>query len=326
MGHDVKLVQVGLSGDYYEILGVSKASSQDTIKRAYRKVASRYHPDLNPGDRQAEESFKKVNEAYAVLGDPRKRVQYDKYGARAFGNGGRPQDHADLSSLGDMLEGIFGEVFRNKKKQIGRDIEFHLDLSFEEAALGAEKEVTVRRPVHKSYAYKGNGAQRSKGGPSSVREELLSVRIPPGVLEGAVRTIRDKGEIGPDGAGDLHIHVHIAPHAIFERQGSDVHCSVPVRYAQAVLGCTLDVPTLHGPVQMRLPPGTESGKVFRLRAKGIPVFGGYGRGDQLVRIFVEVPEEITERQRALLTSLDTDFGTDSHPKRRDFLKKTRELG
>jgi molecular chaperone DnaJ len=157
------------------------------------------------------------------------------------------------------------------------------------------------------------------------KQQSLKVRIPPGVEDGAVRTISGMGEQLPVGTGDLHVHVHILPHPLFKREGADILCDVPVSFPQAALGANLDVPTLEGKVKMRLPPGTQSGRVFRLRGKGLPVFGGYGKGDELVKVIVEVPGELTDRQRSLLEELSREMGVDTHPQQQTFLDKLRGL-
>jgi molecular chaperone DnaJ len=153
----------------------------------------------------------------------------------------------------------------------------------------------------------------------------LRVKIPAGVEDGAVRTISGMGEQLPAGSGDLHVHVTVAPHPLFQREGADISCDVPVSFPQAALGANLDVPTLEGQVKMRLPPGTQSGRVFRLRGKGLPVFGGYGKGDELVKIVVEVPAVLTDRQRELLEELAREMGADTHPQQATFLDKLRGL-
>ena len=357
--------------DYYVILEVSRTASADEIKQAYRGLAMKYHPDRNPDDPAAEDSFKEASEAYAVLCDPGKRQQYDRYGHSAFENGGPGFEPGDFGAVSEILEGLFGEVFSGgrRKRRSARDLSYDLQISFVEAALGVEKQIDVKRPapcascegsgakpgtpVHKCNVCQGRGqvkyqrglfaaarpchacrgtgkkipnpCEACKGTGTQMRAESMSVKIPAGVKDGAVRTVRGAGEAGPDGNGDLHININVADHTLFERNGADILISVPISFPQAVLGASIDVPTLDGTVLMKVPPGTQSGKVFRLRGKGIPVYGGYGKGDQLVTVVVEVPQEISRRQRKLIHELAEEIGDVSHPQQASFIKKLRGL-
>lgn len=357
--------------DYYVILEVSRTASSDEIKQAYRVLAMKYHPDRNPDDPAAEDSFKEASEAYAVLSDPDKRSQYDRYGHAAFDGGGPGFDPSDFGAVSEILEGLFGEVFSagRRKRRGGRDLTYDLEISFVEAALGVDKNIEVNRPapcatcnasgakpgtpVHKCSVCQGRAQvkyQRGlfaaarpchacggtgtkiptpcvdcKGTGSKMRPESMSVKIPAGVQDGAVRTVRGAGEASPSGNGDLHINIKVADHALFEREGADILVSVPISFPQAVLGASIDVPTLEGKVVMKVPPGTQSGKVFRLRGKGIPVYGGYGKGDQLVTVAIEVPQHVSRRQRKLITELAEEIGDEAHPQQASFLNKLRAL-
>lgn len=362
--------------DYYEVLEVSRDATADDLKKAYRKCAMRYHPDKNPGDRHAEEMFKACTEAYSVLGDDEKRQRYDRVGHAGFTNaqGGPGFEQVDFSSVSDLFGGLFGEMFRSargprKSSRIGADIQVELEISFEEAALGAEKTISVTRNgacetcsgtgatpgtrVDVCSACNGAGEVRFQrgffastrpcsacsgsgkkiasacetchGSGTRVRTEQMSVKVPAGVAHGAVRTLRGSGERGVAGPGDLHVHVHVRPHPIFKREGADVLCTIPVSFPQVALGDQIDVPTLEGKVKMRLPNGTQSGKVFRLRGKGLPVFGGYGKGDQLVEVIVEIPEQLTEKQRAIVQELARELGNENQPQRQSFLEKLKKL-
>ena len=357
--------------DYYVILEVSRAASGDEIKQAYRALAMKYHPDRNPDDPAAEDCFKEASEAYAVLSDPDKRSQYDRHGHSAFEAGGPGFDGSDFGAVSEILEGLFGEVFSGgrRKKRSARDLNYDLEISFVEAALGTDKTIDVSRPapcescdgtgakpgtpVHKCnvcqgraqvkyqrglfaasrpcHACGGSGkkiptpCEACKGAGSQMRAESMSVKIPAGVQDGAVRTVRGAGEASASGNGDLHINIKVVDHALFEREGADILLSLPISFPQAVLGASIEVPTLDGTVVMKVPPGTQSGKIFRLRGKGIPVYGGYGKGDQLVTVVVEVPQEISRRQRKLITELAQEIGDEAHPQHASFLRKLRGL-
>ncbi|MEY4582772.1 MAG: hypothetical protein RL701_7475 [Pseudomonadota bacterium] len=359
--------------DYYELLGVERSASAEDLKRAYRQLAIKLHPDKNPDNRDAEEQFKRVSEAYAVLSDVDKRRRYDQLGHAAFdpARGGTAFDPADLGAIGQMLEGFLDDMFgrRGGSAREPKDLRYNLELTFEEAALGCERTIDYERhelchhcsgaraepgvgqpecPACRGrgevrfqrgffatsrpcVACEGTGVRKEarckacRGQGNTPRQQTLKVKIPPGVEDGAVRTISGMGEQLPSGTGDLHVHVKVLPHPLFRREGADILCDVPVSFPQAALGANLDVPTLEGKVKMRLPPGTQSGRVFRLRGKGMPVFGGYGKGDELVTIIVEVPEKLTPRQRELLQELAKEMGADTHPQQQGFLNKLRSL-
>jgi len=359
--------------DYYELLGVERSATAEDLKRAYRALAIKLHPDKNPDDHDAEEQFKIVSEAYAVLSDPDKRRRYDQFGHAAFdpARGGTGFDPADLGAIGQVLEGFMDDLFgrRGGANREPKDLRYNLELTFEQAALGCERTIDyerlelcrhctgsraepgVARP--ECPACRGRGEVRFQRGffatsrpcvscdGTGVRKEArctlchgqgntpqhqtLKVKIPPGVEDGAVRTISGMGEQLPAGTGDLHVHVKVQPHPLFRREGADILCDVPVSFPQAALGANLDVPTLEGKVKMRLPPGTQSGRIFRLRGKGLPVFGGYGKGDELVKVVVEVPAKLTHRQRELLEQLAKEMGEDTHPQQQSFMDKLRSL-
>lgn len=360
--------------DYYEVLGVARTASRDEIKQAYRNLAKQFHPDRNPGDRDAEERFKEASEAYEALYDVDKRARYDRFGHAGSGGAGGGYEKVDFRSVSEILEGLVGEVFgqgAGRRARQGQDLEVDLEVSFEEAALGAEKTLFVERlrectecegtgaakgtRVDRCSACNGTGEVRFQRGffsasrPCSTcggtgkrvetpcatchgktaipsREEVL-VRIPPGVEHGAVRSLRGGGERGRNGGppGDLHVRIVVAEHPLFTRDGADVLVSVPISFPEAVLGTQIDVPTLEGKVKMKVPAGTQSGKVLRLRGKGIEVLGGAGKGDQLVTIIVEVPERVSARQRELIEALAEEFGEEVHPQQKSFFEKLRGL-
>ena len=359
--------------DYYVTLGVARDASDADLKKAYRRLALKFHPDQNPGDREAEERFKELNEAYAVLSDVDKRAAYDRFGHAAFGAPG-PFGAAGppFSSVGDVIEGLFGDLFgRRQKRSAGRDLRYTLEVSFQEAAFGTEK--SIRFPTRKDCSTcEGSGARSKAGiqtcqaclgrgevkvkqglftlgktcgpcggtgkvvtdpcqtceGSGLVRiEREFTVKVPAATEDGAVRLIAREGEPGRAGGppGDLHVVVRVQPHPLFSRQGYDVLCEVPVSFPQAALGAQVEVPTLDGKVKMRVPPGTQSGKLFRLKGKGIPR-GEASRGDQHVRVVVETPTNPTPRQRELLEQLAKESGEAvGHPRKKTFLDKVREL-
>ncbi|MEM7448978.1 MAG: molecular chaperone DnaJ [Myxococcota bacterium] len=361
--------------DYYEVLEIAREASDDEIKKAYRKLAIKLHPDRNPDDPQAEEQFKEATEAYAVLSDRDKRRRYDRLGHAAFeGSSGGPGgfEQVDFSTVTELLEGLLGDVLsgrRSRKSRAARDVEQDLEITFEEAALGTEKSISISRPapcrscnatgvragskirpcavcagrgqikqqrgffasMRPCEQCRGTGHQlddpcpECSGTGSVVVQEEFVVRLPAGVADGAVRTVRGAGEHSGNDSGDLHLHIRVQTHALFDRDGADVKLTMPISFPQAVLGSTLDVPTLYGKVTMRLPSGTPSGKMFRLRGKGIDVLGGYGKGDQLVRVVIEVPEQVTPRQRRLLEELSTEMNAETQPKQRSFMEKIRSL-
>jgi len=273
--------------DFYDVLGVARDADESEIKRAYRDLARRYHPDLNPG---GAERFKEINEAYAVLSDPQTRARYDRWGHDGEGAGG-------LGSVVDAVEEVLGDVLRRrKKKQRGRDLRYTLEVSFEEAAFGCTR--TIQVPTDAS----------APGGPT--RE--FSVVIPPGTREGAIKMMKGEGEAGQGGAapGDPHVIVRVREHPQFRREGQDVWCEVALTMPQAALGAVIEVPTIDGNVKMRIPEGTQTGRVFRIRGRGVPRGAGKNapRGDQMVKIVVRTPTDLTPRQRELFEELARALG------------------
>ena len=356
--------------DYYELLGVERGASPEEVKHAYRKLAVEHHPDRNPDDAGAEETFKALTEAYAVLSDPKKRRSYDRMGHHAFQGQTAGFDPSDFGAFGDILEGILDDVLgRRVGEKLPKDLKYELTISFEEAAIGVEKQIRYQRlqmcdscegsgaepgtNLPDCGACKGRGSVRFQRGffvssrpcsscdgtgvrgdarcgncagkGSETKQKQLSVTLPAGIEDGAVRTISGAGQRTRGGAGSLNVHVKIKPHPLFIRDGADLTCDVPVSFPQAALGTQLEIPTLQGTVSMRLPPGTQSGRVFRLRGKGLPVFAGYGKGDQLVKIIVEVPEKLSDSQRELLQTLADEMGSSTHPRRQTFLEKLKGL-
>lgn len=348
--------------DYYDILGLQKGASDEEIKKAFRKLAIKYHPDKNQGNKEAEEKFKEINEAYQVLSDPQKRAQYDQFGTADFNGGGFNQggfgggfDFSDLGGFGDIFDTIFGGGFSGggRKKngpQRGADIEYNLNLTFEEAVFGVEKEISVSRN-EKCETCGGTGAKPGTspktcnkcGGTGQVRSQRstplgsfvttstcdkcggkgkiipdpcrtcqgtgkvrkskkIKVNIPAGVDSGNVMPLRGQGEAGTNGgpSGDLYVNIRVSPHSTFRRKGYDIYIDEHISFAKATLGAEIKVPTIDGDVKYEIPSGTQSGTIFRLRGKGIPVVNGRGRGDQLVTIIVDIPKALNEKQKEAL--------------------------
>jgi molecular chaperone DnaJ len=375
----------GNKRDYYETLGVGRGAGEDEIKKAYRRLAIQFHPDRNPGNKHAEETFKEINEAYQVLSDPERRAQYDRYGHAAFqgaqaGGGFGGFGGFDFTQgFEEVFSDIFGDFFgtgrarSRSRSRRGEDLRYDLEIEFEEAARGAEKVIKFQR-LTQCEACNGTrargGAQggrtcpncrgtgqvrtqqgffsisttcgqcRGEGmiiadpcpkcqGQGRVRKMVsLSVRIPAGVDNGSRLKLRSEGEAGFGGGptGDLYVVIHVREHALFVRQDNDVVLEVPVSFAQAALGAELDVPTLDGKIKLKIPAGTQSGKVFRIKGKGFPDLHGYGRGDELAKIVVETPRRLTARQRELLEEFARITGEDvNHPMSKGFVDKLKEM-
>lgn len=269
--------------DYYEVLGVDRNATEADIKRAFRELARKHHPDMNP---QGGESFREINEAYAVLCDREQRARYDRWGHPDDGSTG-------FGAVVDAAQEIINDVLRRRRsKQKGRDLRYTLEVTFEEAAFGTSK--TIQVPD-------GEGRTRD-----------FTVVVPAGSKEGTVKQFRGEGERGKGGAtpGDLHVILRVAEHRSFRRDGFDVHSEHTVTFAQAALGAVIDLPTLDGAVKMRVPEGTQPGRVFRIRGRGIPQSSGKNapRGDHLVHVQVEIPTELTARQRQLIEELARERG------------------
>jgi DnaJ-class molecular chaperone len=295
--------------DYYSTLGVRHEASDKEIKQAYRRLARRYHPDVNPGDATAEHKFKEISEAYAVLGNPENRKKYDRFGHQAFSAGfdptfarGRAPGGFQTGNLKDFFGGrgnftegfstLFEDLFGRGQSRShtpprrGQDIEQSVEIDFEAAMRGTTTQVHVARR---------NGSV-----------EWLRVKIPPGVDTYSKVRLAGKGEVGTYGqpAGDLYIVTRVRPHAYFVRQGNDIACEVPVTLAEAMLGAKIDIPTIDGKTTMTLPAGTQNGRKFRLRGKGAPHLRGTGRGDYYVTVKVVLPQTLDAHSRKLIEELD----------------------
>lgn len=369
--------------DLYEVLGVTKAAAEDEIKKAYRKLAVKFHPDKNPGDKHAEEKFKELSQAYEVLSDPQKRAAYDQYGHAAFdprmrgGRGGGFHDpfeiFREVFSGGSIFDEFFGGGNRRDPTgpQRGADLRYDLEISLEEAAHGCEKEIKVAK-LDACSVCKGSGQEagsqtktcptcqgrgqvvtsrgifsiaqtctRCEGAGRIIEKPCLachgagrlektskiSLKIPTGVDTGVRLRSSGNGESGlrGGGPGDLYVVVHVKPHPIFHREGDDLACEVPVAFVQAALGAEVEIPTLTGKAHIRVPPGTQSGTVFRVRNRGMKSLQGYGTGDLHVRVSVEVPTQLNAAQREKLQEFAELCDESVNPIRRGFFAKAKEF-
>jgi molecular chaperone DnaJ len=335
--------------DYYELLGVARDASEVDLKKAFRQLALKYHPDRNPEDSEAEEKFKEINEAYSVLSDAEKRSNYDRFGtAEGVGAGFGPF----AGGFGDVFEDIFGDFFgtftgqRRTRPAKGADLRYDLDITLMDAAFGIEKVIEVPKwevcnecrgtgsapgkgPVVCSNC-RGTGQVRFQQGFFSIsktcgkcngtgkiitdpckackgqgkvkRFKTINVKIPAGVDTGSRLRISGEGELGFYGGppGDLFVILNVEEHRFFKREGNDIFCEVPVSFPQAALGAEMEVPTIDGTSKIKIPPGTPSGRIFHIKGKGLTRVGGHVRGDQIVRVYVDVPRKLTPRQRELL--------------------------
>ncbi len=350
--------------DYYEVLGVQKSASKDEIKKAYRKLAMKYHPDRNPDNAEAEVKFKEASEAADVLLNDEKRQRYDQFGhAGLDGQGGFGGGfQGDFGDLGDIFGDLFGDMFggggrrrggggRTRARR-GEDLQMVLEVSFEEAAFGAEKEISIIRNIVKEgttpqtcTTCNGHGEIRRQQGFFTIsqpcpycqgtgeiaervkKKSQISVTVPAGIDNGQRLKLSQEGDVGSHGGpnGDLYIQIKIKQHEFFERHAFDVYCEVPITFSQAALGAEVEVPTLTGKVEMKIPQGVQSGKKMRLKGKGIQKLGGYGFGDQIINIVVETPTKLSEEQRELFERLSELEHNKTNPLSRGFFDKMREF-
>jgi len=370
--------------DYYEVLGVGRTVEEAELKSAFRKLAMRYHPDRNPGDAEAESSFKEINEAYEALKDPDKRAAYDRYGHAAFeqgGSGGPGFGNDFASAMSDIFDEFFGMGARRGGaaggrsgggRERGADLRYNLEVDLEEAFSGRTVEIRIPTPIT-CETCAGTGAKpgtkpatcRSCGGTGRVRatqgfftlertcptcqgrgetiadpcsacagtgrvtrERTLSVNIPAGIEDGTRIRLSGEGEAGALGgpSGDLYIFLSIRPHTFFQRDGADIYCRVPVSMTTAALGGEFDVPTIDGSrSKVKVPEGTQTGRQFRLKGKGMPVLRSPQLGDMYIQVVVETPRNLTRRQRELLEEFHQEASTDNHPDAHGFFARVKDF-
>jgi molecular chaperone DnaJ len=360
--------------DYYEVLGVARTATDAEIKRAYRSLAVKHHPDKNPDDAHAEERFKEAAEAYSVLSDSQKRAAYDRFGHQGVGAGAGGFDPG-FSNIEDIFDLFgFGDMFgqrggRRTTVQRGADLRYDLEISLEDAASGKDEKLRIPR-LERCETCDGSGAEKGTrpetciacggsgqtryqqgffsvmrtcqncGGKGTIiknpckdchgsgrieKEKTLEIKIPAGVETGSRLRIAGEGEAGVGGGptGDLYVVIHVAEHENFERQGANLYSAVPVTFAQAALGAEIKVKTLNGEEDLKIPPGTQTGTVFRIKGEGMPVLGARGKGDLFVAVTLVTPKTLTKEQRKLLEQLadveDTDFADES------FMDKVRNI-
>jgi molecular chaperone DnaJ len=363
------------------VLGITRGSSEQEIKSAYRKLALQFHPDRNPGNPEAEEKFKEATEAYTVLADSNKRSMYDRFGHAGVSGGGGFSGGFDATIFQDFSD-IFGDFFglgdlfgtsprRRSRSQRGADLREDLTLEFDEAAFGTSTEVKIRRhetceECHGSGAAPGKSpvncrtcggrgqvryqqgffsigrtcpacqgagsvitdpCSKCKGEGRMLRERTIEIKVPAGVENGTRIRYSGQGESGTNGGppGDLYLVLHIKEHPFFEREGNDLHCVIPISFSQAALGSEILVPTLENEHLLKIPEGTHSGTIFRVRNKGIPVLNGHGKGDLFVQIKVQTPTKLTKRQRELLQELETLTKIENKPERKTLLSKVKDI-
>ncbi|MEG1310984.1 MAG: molecular chaperone DnaJ [Romboutsia sp.] len=372
--------------DYYEILGVDKNVDAQALKKAYRKLAMQYHPDRNPDNKEAEEKFKEISEAYEVLSDDTKRQTYDQFGHAGMNGQGGFGGQGGFSGQGfggfeDIFGDMFGDIFgggqrtRRRGPERGADIRHSVDISFEEAAFGKKMSIKINRSeecseCHGSGSKSGtskktcptcNGAgevrtvqrtpfgniassrtcsicngegevvespcNKCNGQGSTRKVKTIEVDIPGGIDDGQMIKLSGQGEIGSKGGprGDLYIVVNVNSHPLFTREGNDIYFDMPITFVQAALGDEIEVPTLDGKVKYTVPEGTQTGTVFRLREKGIPRLRGNSRGDQYIKVVVDTPRKLNEKQKDILREFAKECGEDVHEKKSTFGRKIENM-
>ena len=364
--------------DYYEVLGVDKGVAGEEIKRAYRKLAKKYHPDLNPNDSEAEKKFKEINSAYEVLSDDDKRARYDRFGHDGVNGQGAGGGFGGFGDIFDDIFDIFGGGFsgsqtRRTGPQRGSDLRYNLNIEFEEAIFGVEKEIKIRRTENCSTC-KGSGAEPGthketcsvchgsgqvrysqqspfgqmirtatcnecggsgeiikdkcnscQGSGSEVKEKKIKIKVPPGVNNESIISIRGEGEGGLRGgpSGDLYIYISVNEDEIFIREGNNIFLNIPISFTEAALGAEIEVPTLEGNELYEIPQGTQTGSRFRMKGKGVPHLRGGGRGDLYFIVDIQVPKKLTEKQREILKEFAKEHGEEVREQKKTFFEKVK---
>lgn len=366
--------------DYYEVLGVSKNATEAELKSAYRKLAKKYHPDMNPGDAEAEAKFKEANEAYGVLSDAQSRQQYDTYGHDGPTGQGFSGDFGGFGDIFDMFfgggGGGFGGTTRRNGPTRGADLRYDLTITFEEAAFGAKKEIEINRnetcptcngtgaenpndvqtcpkchgtgqvrtvrntplgsfanvttcdQCHGEGKIINNPCKTCHGRKKVRKSRKINLNIPAGIDNDQAITLRGEGEPGVRGGsnGDLYVYISVIKHKLFERRGYDLHCEIPITFSQAALGGDIQVPTLEGKHAITLPEGTQTGKVFRLKNKGVQRLRSTSRGDLYVKVIIEVPRKLNNKQKELLKQFaELTNGEKYHTQRKGFFEKMKDV-
>ncbi len=365
--------------DYYEVLGVNKDASEEDVKKSYRKLAMKWHPDRNPDNPKAEENFKEAKEAYEILSDGQKRAAYDQFGHAGVDHSAAAGASAGgFGGFGDAFGDIFGDIFGGGRGRSsvyrGADLRYNLEIGLEEAARGTETRIRIPAmeecgTCHGSGAKpgtspttcttcQGHGQVRMQQGFFSIQQtcpkchgsgkvvtspcatcggagrikqhKTLSVKIPAGVDEGDRIRLSGEGEAGVNGGptGDLYVVIHLKEHSVFQREGDDLHCEMPISFSQAALGGEIEIPTLDGAAKMKIPPETQSGQVFRLRGKGIKGVRSSGHGDLICHVVVETPVNLTARQKELLQELEAinvKDGGKHNPRAKSWMEKVKEF-
>jgi molecular chaperone DnaJ len=369
--------------DYYEVLGVNRSADEADLKRAYRKLAKQYHPDINPNNKEAEAKFKEINEAYAVLSDPQKRQQYDSFGHAAFDGSGFGSGFSGFDfGFEDIFDSFFGgspfggrSTRRRSGPRKGADLQYSIEISFIEAAFGVKKDINVSR-LQSCKDCEGSGSkpgtspetckhcngtgqirrvqstmfgqmvnmstceicrgegtvitqpcETCHGNGRTKKTSKISLNIPAGIDNGQTISLRGEGEAGIKGgpAGDLYVNIRVQPHPIFKREGYNVICEIPITFTQAALGSELDVPTIEGTIKYTIPEGTQTGTVFRLKNKGIKHLNSNAKGDQFIKINVDVPTKLSEKQKELLREFAEISGDEVFEQRKGFFDKMKNL-
>ena len=367
--------------DYYEVLGVNRDADAEAIKKAYRKLAMKHHPDRNPDDKSAEEKFKEAKEAYEILTDGQKRAAYDQYGhagvdPSAGGGRGAAGSSGFSDAFGDIFGDIFGQARGGSRSGVyrGADLRYNLEITLEQAARGTETKIRIPTAENCETCHgsgskpgtqpktcptcEGHGQVRVQQGFFSIQQtcpkchgtgkfiadpcgschgagrikkhKTLSVKIPAGVDEGDRIRLSGEGEPGVNGGppGDLYVQMQVKPHAVFQRESNDLHCEMPVSFATAALGSEIDIPTLDGQAKIRIPAETQSGKIFRLRGKGIKGVRSHTHGDLMCHVVVETPVHLTERQKELLREFEAISLKDSDrhsPRAKSWMDKVKDF-